>query len=246
VPLPFSRTKIQQLGERLATGTDSEEDRQVLEELVACHQTTLESGRPRLDGLEVAAGTSPLVISGRPKTTTTIIEKLQREDGMSLPRMQDLAGFRIVGAISLAGQDRLAEEIVLRFPADPRSPKLIDRRADPRSGYRALHVVTCLDGVSIEVQVRTLYQHVWADMMEYLADRLGRQIRYGQPPIPPEGVSQRQADLIVEAMMRLSAGFAEREAQGEHGNWLVTNLAQDLEETREMLLDELRKTGIDL
>lgn len=242
----MSRTKIQQLGERLATGADSDEDRQALEELVACHQTTLELGRPRLDGLEVAAGTSPLVISGRPKTTTTIIEKLQREDGMSLPRMQDLAGFRIVGAISLADQDRLAEEIVLRFPADPRSPKLIDRRADPRSGYRALHVVTCLEGVSIEVQVRTLYQHVWADMMEYLADRLGRQIRYGQPPIPPEGVSQRQAELIVKAMMGLSASFAEREAQGAHGNWLVTDLAQDLESTREIILDELRKTGIDL
>jgi ppGpp synthetase/RelA/SpoT-type nucleotidyltranferase len=118
--LPMSRTQIQKLGERLAAGADEDHDREALEELVACHLAVIETGRPRLDGLADAVGTAPLHISHRPKTTTTIIEKLQRESGMSLPRMQDLAGIRIVGPISLDEQDRLADEIMRRFPADPR------------------------------------------------------------------------------------------------------------------------------
>lgn len=105
--LPMPRSQIQKLGERLAAGTDNDLDREALEELTACHLAAIETARPRLDDLAAAMGTCPLHISHRPKTTGTIIEKLQRESGMSLPRMQDLAGIRIVGAVSLDEQDRL-------------------------------------------------------------------------------------------------------------------------------------------
>jgi len=180
--LPASREQIRKLGERLASGSRvSDDDLHALEELVACHMYALELARPRLDGLAEAVGAAPLHVTHRPKTTTTIIEKLRREGDMSLARMQDLAGIRIVGAFTLTEQERLADEICQRLPADPRAPKTVDRRADPRYGYRAVHVIVSLDGITIEVQVRTMAQHLWADLMERLADRLGRQIRYGEP-----------------------------------------------------------------
>jgi Region found in RelA / SpoT proteins len=206
----MSRNQIKKLGARLAASSEiSAADDRMLEDLIACHLETLESARPRLDGLAETVGTGPLHVSHRPKTTGTIIEKLRRQGGsMPLHSMQDLAGFRVVGAFSFSDQDRLAAEIARRFPADPREPRIRDRRAEPSYGYRAVHVIVSLDDVTIEVQVRTLGQHLWADLMERLADRLGRQIRYGEPSAPGAGSNPDAARAIVGAMMSLSETWA--------------------------------------
>lgn len=216
--LPASREQIRKLGERLASDQPiAPEDDHQLEELVACHLHALELARPRLNGLSDTFDTGPLHITARAKTTGTIIEKLRREHGMSLARMGDLAGFRIVGAFGFAAQDSLCDEICSRFPPDPRGPKRIDRRANPSHGYRALHVAVTFDGVSIEIQIRTVLQHIWADLMERLADRMGRQIRYGEPPTPPQGMNQQVADMLVRLMMEMSSSWANREwIQGDH------------------------------
>lgn len=209
VQLPASREQIRRLGERLASAEGpSDDDLHLLEELVACHMRALELARPRLDGLDEIVHPAPLHITHRPKTTQTIIEKLRRERGMSLARVQDLAGIRVVAAVTFEDQDRLAAEIARRFPADPRPPQTVDRRASPSHGYRAVHIIVSLDGVSIEVQVRTYLQHLWADLMERLADHFGRQIRYGGAPTPPEGMTQQHAEAVVRSMTALSDQLA--------------------------------------
>lgn len=73
-----------------------------------------------------------------------------------------------------------------------------DRRDAPSAGYRAVHLVVTWDGCPLEVQVRTAPQHVWANAMERLADRVGRGVRYGDPPGDPAGAAS------VEAMRRLA------------------------------------------
>lgn len=209
MPLPTSRNQINKLGKRLAVSTEiSSEDSAMLEELIACHQDTLEQARPRLDGLEEAVGTRRLYISARPKTTGTIVEKLRRSPNGPLAGIQDLAGFRIVGDITFDQQDELCAEIMRRFPADPREPAPKNRRLEPSHGYRAVHVVVCVDDVNIEIQIRTFAQHIWANMMERLADRFGRQIRYGGVPEPPPGVSQENAQALVDGMMGISETWA--------------------------------------
>jgi ppGpp synthetase/RelA/SpoT-type nucleotidyltranferase len=210
VPLPISRNQIKKLGTRLAASSEiSAADDQMLEDLIACHLDILDRGRPRLEGLNEAAGVGPLHIGHRPKTTATIIDKLRRHgDSMPLHSMQDLAGFRVVGVFSFMKQDDLVAEICRRFPADPREPRIRDRRAEPSYGYRAVHVIVSLDDITIEIQVRTLGQHLWADLMERIADRLGRGIRYGEPPVPPPGTSPRTAQLIVNVMTEMSDDWA--------------------------------------
>jgi hypothetical protein len=202
----MSRNQIKKLGGRLAASSEiSAADDQMLEDLIACHLEILERGRPRLEGLGEATGVGPLHVGLRPKTTGTIIDKLRRHgDSMPLHSMQDLAGFRVVGVFSFAKQDDLAAEICRRFPADPREPRIRDRRAEPSYGYRAVHVIVSLDDITIEIQVRTLGQHLWADLMERIADRLGRGIRYGEPPVPPAGTSMESAESIVSAMIKMS------------------------------------------
>jgi hypothetical protein len=91
----------------------------------------------------------------------------------------------------------------------------MDRRAETSHGYRAVHVIISLEGVSIEVQVRTLLQHCWADLMERLADRFGRQIRYGGSPVPTPGMTQNDADNVVRMMMNLSGSWATAEAAND-------------------------------
>jgi ppGpp synthetase/RelA/SpoT-type nucleotidyltranferase len=209
VPLPTSRSQVNKLGKRLAAAAViSAEDIAMLEDLIACHQETLERSRPRLNGLAEAVGCPPLYVTGRPKTTATIIEKLRRSPTGPLSRIQDLAGFRIVGGLTFGQQDQLRDEIVRRFPADPREPDVVDRRAAPSHGYRAVHIIVCVEDVSIEIQVRTLHQHMWANLMERLADRLGRQIRYGAPPVPPAGMTQQAAEEVVRVMMEVSDSWA--------------------------------------
>jgi Region found in RelA / SpoT proteins len=249
VLLPASREEINRLGRRLAADDPiSDVDLQALEELTACHMAALELARPRLDGLAEHVGADSLPITFRAKTTQTIIEKLRREQGMNLARVQDLAGIRIVGSMSLDMQDQVAAEVAARFPADPREARIIDRREETSHGYRAVHVVVSLDGVSIEVQVRTLLQHLWANLMERLADRLGRQIRYGGAPVPPTGISQAQADRLLRVMMDMSAEWARDEAAADHLNIPGRDLPVD--QITDLAWDRisagLRQTGIDL
>jgi ppGpp synthetase/RelA/SpoT-type nucleotidyltranferase len=87
---------------------------------------------------------------------------------------------------------------------------VIDRRADPRAGYRAVHVVVRIDGLPVEVQFRTELQHRWAQIFERLADEWGRQIRYDEDltpdPAHPEGEPVKEE--IIGLMMNLSTNIA--------------------------------------
>jgi ppGpp synthetase/RelA/SpoT-type nucleotidyltranferase len=57
--------------------------------------------------------------------------------------------------------------------------KLVDRRAQPSFGYRAIHLVIPADSKLVEIQVRTQFQHLWAQYSEALADRTGHELKYG-------------------------------------------------------------------
>ena len=56
------------------------------------------------------------------------------------------------------------------------------------------------DGIAVEIQVRTTLQHVWAELFERLADLVGRQIRYGQPPNDPDVVIA--GDLTAASLLQ--------------------------------------------
>ncbi len=59
---------------------------------------------------------------------------------------------------------------------------IIDRREQPSHGYRAGHVIARPNVLPIEIQVRTRLQHLWAEISEKLADRLGIDVKYGGGP----------------------------------------------------------------
>lgn len=182
MPLPFSKSQVDKLGQRLAApGPYSDEDASQLEQVLIAYAGAVAAARQALEVLENDTFRN-VSITGRAKTTQTTLEKLVRNKSR-LSSIEDLAGVRIVADMTLSEQDSMAARVIDLF-GGPAYCRLVDRRSDPRAGYRAVHVIVKLDGLPVEVQIRTRCQDAWANLFEKTADAFGRGIRYGEPPIP--------------------------------------------------------------
>jgi Region found in RelA / SpoT proteins len=190
--LPISKSQIDRLGQRLiACESAADEDLALLEDVLIAYAGVVFQARQILDVLE-NDGFRDVSITGRAKTTQTTLEKLVRNKSR-LSSIEDLAGVRIVADITLSEQDALAERVCELF-GGAESCRLIDRRVDPRAGYRAVHVVAKLSGMPLEIQVRTRCQDAWANFYEATADAFGRGIRYGEPALP---TSDAELDALI-------------------------------------------------
>jgi ppGpp synthetase/RelA/SpoT-type nucleotidyltranferase len=177
VPLPFTKSQIERLGQRLVASSEpAAADIAALHEVLRAYSVVLDEAAARL---REATGLAPTL---RVKNTGTILEKLRRHGGSWLKSIQDLAGMRVVGTFDRRGQDEMVRDVVALFSDAPRAPKVVDRRANPVNGYRAVHVIVFPEAVPVEIQVRTELQHAWAELFEKIADLVGRDIRYGEPP----------------------------------------------------------------
>lgn len=140
------------------------------------------------------------------------------------------------------------------FRGGSRPPVAIDRRAEPSSGYRAMHVIVFPDGLPVEVQVRTELQDLWAQAFERLGDRWGRAIRYGGAPVDPtcsaiEGHPEITRERMVSYMQQLGGQIDRTETvridvlRAESG--LETASNRDADEYR-ALLGDLRESTDEL
>ena len=153
--MPLTSRQINELGERLKSGPLAKEDRQSFEEFrgsfVPAYNEVISNIRDTL-------GLSP---SGRPDNRLeSIVAKLRRGE-TPLWQMQDIAGCRITIA-DRATQDAVVRQLRDLFP-DHRE---VDRRREPRYGYRAVHLIVRAQGRRIEIQVRTYLQDLWANVAE--------------------------------------------------------------------------------
>lgn len=166
-----SGTQIDRLGQRLRTQAFLEDDLTQLDE----YRRTFGAGYD-----EVVAKLERILrrpVSGRPaKSTTSIIEKLNRES-IRLSQMQDIAGCRVI-VEDVREQDRAVSSITTEFS----EVVVVDRRLKPSHGYRAVHLIVRAQKQSIEVQVRTALQHLWAAMSEKCADVIDPALKYGGGP----------------------------------------------------------------
>lgn len=261
MPLPVSRNQVDRLGKRLAAADEvADADLTMLQQVLAAYD---EVKVAVLDQLETLGYTA----TGRTKTTGTLIDKLRRHQSMALSRVQDIAGARLIVAGTRRDQDEAVAQIVAWFRSkgckisgDP-----VDRRATPSSGYRAVHVIVVIDGLSAEIQVRTELQDLWAQAFERLGDRWGRAIRYGGEPDSPDAPAladhpELTRRRMVEAMAKLSDQIHEvelnrvrvlevRDVEDRHRNEedsdeyqaLATDL-RDAEQRLAVVEDEFRGT----
>ena len=237
----LGKGQIDRLGERLRhDGVVSDSDLAELQRLRAEYDDALAGILAVLAQLQ-----PPFHATSRLKTVQTIIEKLRREDGMRLSRMQDVGGARIIVA-DRDEQDKAVESIVHAFP----EKRIKDRRKAPSFGYRAVHVTVKHLGCWIEIQVRTAFQDRWAQTVERLADLWGRQIRYGEKPNEPvrearEGLTRAQTvELLLEVSDSI-AGLEESRQEGTRRAAESTRLRADAARLRARIhsLNEPALTG---
>ncbi len=137
--------------------------------------------------------------TGRPgKSTGAIVSKLNRQK-TRLSQMQDIAGCRILVADLLA-QDRAVDDLLHLS----QKAQVVDRRDRPSYGYIAVHVVVTLRSRSVEIQVRTRLQHLWAELSEKLADQLGNEVKYGGGPPAIKQLLEQSSALVAGAETTLA------------------------------------------
>jgi ppGpp synthetase/RelA/SpoT-type nucleotidyltranferase len=164
----LSKTQVDRLGDRLRQGSLVESDLTLLDEhrrsFGAAYEIVVRTIREQLQ----------LEPTGRPaKSTPSLIEKLRRES-IRLTQVQDIAGCRLVVA-DVSEQERVVASLRALFPRSA----VIDRRANPSYGYRAVHIIVHILGKLVEIQVRSSLQHLWAELSEKLSDVFDTRIKYG-------------------------------------------------------------------
>ena len=221
----------------------SEEDLTLLEDLLIDYSELLTAARGVIDELcDIVEW--PLGVTHRLKTTDTLIQKLQRAkargSSTNLARIQDIAGIRVSGRLTLAEQDQLASMVVERFVEQGHRCSVKDRREDPMIGYRAVHVIVSIGGRFVEVQLRTVGQDLWANIFERVADMFGRGIRYGETP---EYGGQAVTD-VISSMEGFSATLYELEkdvvasiVDGSDRDTAEAELDRNLDGLRQILQD---------
>lgn len=153
-----------------------------IDEYRAWHLPTLRLVQSRLSEffhqqVEIPEGDLP--ITSRLKTSPAIVAKLGRSR-ISLPRMQDIAGARIV-VPSLEVQEPVIAAVRQLFGPELRHVK--DQRAEPdQYGYRAVHLIVRVNGRIAEIQIRTVWQDRWAQIVEQVDGLLSSDLKHGRGP----------------------------------------------------------------
>ena len=186
VSLP-SKTKLDQLGERLRQHTVTDDDFRLLD----AFRRSFTAGYGEVLGIiRSNLGSEP---TGRPaKSTSSIIEKLQRET-IRLTQIQDIAGCRLVLPDVSAQEQTVAQ--LRRALAEV---VVVDRRTHSSHGYRAVHLVVIADGKPIEIQVRTDLQHLWAEFSEKMADLVDPAVKYGGGPDDVKNLLAEYSDIVKQ------------------------------------------------
>lgn len=179
----MSRSKIDALGERLRTLQPTDADLQLLDEW----RLTFEPAQRRV--MEILGGTGLNPTGRSMKSTLSIVEKLKRETSR-LSQIQDIAGCRIIVSNMDAQRSIVGGLEPLLEPARVREVSSY--------GYRAVHLTTRIAGPIVEVQVRTVAQHAWADLSETLAMRFDPALKYGGGPKRHKEALQSSSEMLYD------------------------------------------------
>ncbi|WP_318424173.1 RelA/SpoT domain-containing protein [Photobacterium leiognathi] len=185
----FSKNKIKAAGERLVEGSSDHETLDILNNWRSAHALPLQLISEELNKIASAVDENAL-LAKRLKRSPSIINKLKIQQTMSLARMQDIGGCRtIVDSIdSVYHVNECFQEAL-----DVNRHKLLrmtDYIKEPKSsGYRGIHLVIQFDGseisekhngMKIEAQIRTRYQHYWATAVETMGAYLKQSLKSSQ------------------------------------------------------------------
>lgn len=225
---PWPLNRLKRLSRHIRDGSDPPPDLPTYRDVMIWYNRVATDVQRDIDGLDwrPLLGDRAWEVTSRAKTIDTLRDKLRRQPGTPLPSVQDVAGVRFEAEMSLDEQDAVARAIAGLYGHEESSIK--DLRAEPHSGYRAVHVWLKLP-VRVEVQVRTHLQGTWANAYEAAADIFGREIRYG---VIPEAGTPREIVVGLQAVsLQAIAEHEEQRNRLTNGRMLADDLERDGELT---------------
>lgn len=185
----YSKKKIKKAGEKLVEDSIDYEVLQILNNWRSAHALPLHVISQILNETALSLDKDSL-LAKRLKRSPSIINKLKIQENMSLARMQDIGGCRvIVDSIDSVYKtnDKFREQMILN---NHEISKFKDYIIEPKkSGYRGLHLVCKFsgenisekhDGMMVEAQIRTKYQHYWATAVETIGAYLKQSLKSSQ------------------------------------------------------------------
>ena len=167
-----TRSQVRRAGERLRKHkTASAADRQIYSDY---RDTFAEPLREVAEKIGSFAEGAP--VQSRLKRFETVVEKLRRSTS-DLSRLEDIGGCRVV-LPTITEQHQVLDSIRRTWEV----VRERDYQTTPRDGYRARHIVVRAHGRPVEVQVRTMWEDMWANASEALANSIDPEIKYGGGP----------------------------------------------------------------
>lgn len=211
-----SKKRINKAGDHVRAGTASPDDLAAIAEWRAAHRGVLNTFqailRMRTKGSEIS-------VAQRHKRRNTIYGKLEREDGMQLSRMDDIAGCRMIFK-DIEGLYAFREKFhEARFKHKRRNDTdKYDYIKKPKSsGYRGIHDVyeynvnseqgRPLRGLMVEIQYRTLIQHAWATTVEVIGFITKSQPKFRQGDMRYERAMAYASEILARAHERCKGPF---------------------------------------
>lgn len=211
-----SKSRVNRAGENVRAGNPTLEDLQVIDKWRAAHRAVLNTFQAILRN---RTRETNITVAQRHKRKRTIFDKLSRQPGMQLSRMDDIAGCRLIfhnieQLYSFRGLFHKA-----RFNHKRRNE--IDKydyikRPKP-TGYRGVHDVYEYDvnsvvgrrltGLYVEIQYRTLVQHAWATAVEVIGHISESQPKFQQGDRRYEHVMALASEILARAFEDLKGPF---------------------------------------
>ena len=180
------RKAVRRAGEAMRDGDFGDEALDAVSRWRLAHAYPLELARAILTRRLHALGIGDALTAMRLKRLPSIALKLRRFDGMCLDRMQDIGGIRvIVGSVEEAHR---LEDALLQGRCRHDLPDPHDYISHPKSdGYRGIHQIFRirsiahpeLDGLAVELQIRTRLEHSWATAVEAMDFISGSSLKSG-------------------------------------------------------------------
>ena len=116
-------------------------------------------------------------VSARLKMITTILDKVKTGRHKKVSTMQDLGGVRVV----FHNQEDLYKLHTILLEC--KTFKIVRTKdyikETKETGYRGIHIIYNVDGYSIELQLRTIGQHIWASTVETVGWYLNEDLKSG-------------------------------------------------------------------
>jgi putative GTP pyrophosphokinase len=169
-----------------------DEDIGIIENWRASHNHILNSWQATLRN-RISKSNYSVVFAQRLKRRNTIYDKLIREPTMSLSRMEDIAGCRLIFEKMEDLHDFRSNfhrsKILHKRRYSDKKPYPRDYISHPKSsGYRGIHDIYSTqarkgrssdwNGLHVEIQYRTIYQHAWATAVETAGYLTGNHVKF--------------------------------------------------------------------